>query len=149
MKMKSDEKQKTTIRINPEVWELARTKAKCSGSRLIEELLIDYIGNDSNIIEYEEKIKESEEIIRREKTNIKQYKKAISLLEEEMIENGKDIKLLGECNERIKQYHKGHGFISVQFLLRLSKIKNMPMDKLNDICLHNEFEIKSVKEPKK
>ena len=148
MKMKNDEKQKTTIRINPEVWELARTKAKCSGSRLIEELLIDYIGNDSNIIEYEEKIAESEEIIRREKTNIKQYKKAIKLLEEEMIENGKDVKLLGECSERIKQYHKGHGFISVQFLLRLSKIKNMPMEKLNEICLFNNFEIKSIKEPK-
>ena len=75
--MDYNEKQKTTIRINPEVWELSRAKAKCSGSRLIEELLIDYIGNDSNIIEYEEKIEESEEIIRQEKTKIKQYKKAI------------------------------------------------------------------------
>lgn len=144
--MKYDEKQKTTIRINPEVWELARAKAKCSGSRLIEELLIDYIGNDSNIIGYEEKIRESEEIIRQEKTKIKQYKKAIELLEEEMIENGKDVKLLGECSERIKQYHSRHKFVSVQFLLRLSKIKNIPMEQLNNICHYNDFEIKNVKD---
>lgn len=149
MKMNNEEKQKTTIRINPEVWELARAKAKCSGSKLIEELLIDYIGNDSNIIVYEDKIAESEEIIRQEKTKIKQYKKAISLLEKEMMKNGEDIKLLGECSERIKQYHSRYKFVSVQFLLRLSKIKNMPMDKLTDICHYNEFEIKSIKEPKK
>ena len=118
--MNNEEKQKTTIRINPEVWELARSKAKCSGSKLIEELLIDYIGNDSNIIVYEDKIAESEEIIRQEKTKIKQYKKAISLLEEEMMKNGEDIKLLGECSERIKQYHSRYKYVSVQFLLRLS-----------------------------
>lgn len=144
--MDYNEKQKTTIRINPEVWELARAKAKCSGSRLIEELLIDYIGNDSNIIEYEEKIEESEEIIRQEKTKIKQYKKAIELLEEEMIKNGENIKLLGECSERIKQYNSRYKFVSVQFLLRLSKIKNVPIDKLNEICHYNHFEIKSVKD---
>lgn len=149
IKMNYEEKQKTTIRLNPEVWELARTKAKCSGSRLIEELLIDYIGNDGNIIEYEEKIRQSEEIIRQEKTKIKQYKKAISLLEEEMERNGEDVKLLGECTERIKQYHSRYKFVSVQFLLRLSKIKNVPMDKLNQICLFHEFEMKSIKEPKK
>lgn len=147
--MNYEEKQKTTIRLNPEVWELARMKAKCSGSRLIEELLIDYIGNDSNIIGYEEKIKESEEIIKKEKTKIKQYKKAIALLEEEMIKNGENIKLLGECSERIKQYHSNYKFVSIQFLLRLSKIKNMPIDKLEDICHYNEFEIKNIKEPKK
>ena len=149
MKMENDEKERTTVYINPEVWQLARLKAKCSGSRLVEELLIDYIGNDSNIIVYEEKIAESEEIIRREKTKIKQYKKAIELLEEQMMKNGEDIKLLGECSERIKQYHSRYKFVSVQFLLRLSKIKNMPMDKLTDICHYNEFEIKSIKEPKK
>lgn len=149
MKMENEDKERTTVYINPEVWQLARLKAKCSGSRLVEELLIDYIGNDSNIVVYEEKIAESEEIIRREKTKIKQYKKAIELLEEQMIKNGEDIKLLGECSERIKQYHSRYKFVSVQFLLRLSKIKNMPMDKLTDICHYNEFEIKSVKEPKK
>jgi len=147
--MANNEKERTTVYINPEVWELARMKAKCSGSRLIEELLIDYIGNDSNIIEYEEKIAESEEIIRREKTNIKQYKKAIELLEEEMMKNGDNIKLLGECTERIKQYHSSHKFVSMDFLLRLSKIKNMPIDKLNDICLYNKFEVKNIKESKK
>ena len=146
--MEKDEKQKTTIHINPEVWQLARLKAKCSGSRLIEELLIDYIGNDSNIITYEEKIKESEEIIRQEKTKIKQYKKAIELLEEEMQDNGNNIQLLSECSERIKQYHSGHKFVSVQFLLRLSKIKNVPIEKLNEICHYNEFEIKSIKKSK-
>ena len=149
VKMAKDEKERTTIYINPEVWELARMKAKCSGSRLVEELLIDFIGNDANIIEYEEKIAESEEIIKKEKTKIKQYKKAIELLEEEMIKNGENIQLLGECNERIKQYHSSHKFVSVQFLLRLSKIKNVPMDKLNEICLFNNFEIKSIKESKK
>lgn len=146
--MEKDEKQKTTIHINPEVWQLARLKAKCSGSRLIEELLIDYIGNDSNIIAYEEKIEESEEIIRQEKTKIKQYKKAIELLEEEMQENGNNIQLLSECSERIKQYHSGHKFVSVQFLLRLSKIKNVPIEKLNEICHYNEFEIRSIKKSK-
>ena len=125
MKMKNNERERTTIYINPEVWQLARLKANCSGSSLIEELLINYIGNDSNIIGYEQKIKESKEIIRREKSNIKQYEKAIELLEEEMIENGKNIKLLGECAERIKQYHSSNKFVSVQFLLRLSKIKNV------------------------
>ena len=110
---------------------------------------IDYIGNDGNIIEYEEKIRQSEEIIRQEKTKIKQYKKAISLLEEEMERNGEDVKLLGECTERIKQYHSRYKFVSVQFLLRLSKIKNVPMDKLNQICLFHEFEMRSIKEPKK
>ena len=149
VKMENDERQKTTIRVNPEVWELARTKANCSGSRLVEELLIDFIGNDGNIIDYEAKIKESEEIIRKEKTKIKQYKKQIEVLKAEMVKNGEDIKLLGECSERIKRYYSGHKFVSVQFLMRLSKIKNMPMDKLNEICLFNGFEIKSVKEPKK
>lgn len=149
IKMADDEKERTTVYINPEIWQLARLKAKCSGSRLIEELLIDYIGNDSNIIVYEEKIAESEEIIRREKTKIKQYKKEISILEDQMIENGENIKLLGECNERIKRYHSRHKFVSIQFLMRLSKIKNMPLDKLQDICHYNEFEIKSIKEAKK
>ncbi len=147
--MANDERERTTIYISPEVWELARMKAKCSGSRLVEELLIDFIGNDGNIIDYETKIKESEEIIRKEKTKIKQYKKQIEVLEADMIKNGEDIKLLGECNERIKQYHSSHKFVSVQFLLKLSKIKNMPMEKLNEICYYNEFEIKNVKEPRK
>lgn len=146
--MANDEKERTTVYLNSEVWELARMKAKCSGSRLIEELLIDYIGNDANIIGYEEKIAESEEIIRREKTNIKQYKKAIELLEKEMIKNGENVKLLGECTERIKRYHSSHKFVSIDFLLRLSKIKNMPMEKLNEICIYNNFEIKSIKESK-
>lgn len=148
IKMVNDEKERTTVYINPEIWQLARMKAKCSGSRLIEELLIDFIGNDGNIIGYEEKIKESEEIIRKEKAKIKQYKKTIQLLEEEMMKNGENIKLLGECTERIKQYHSRYKFVSVQFLLRLSKIKNMPMEKLQEICHYNEFEIRSVKEPK-
>ena len=146
--MAKNEKERTTVYINPEIWELARLKAKCSGSRLIEELLINYIGNDSNIIEYEDKIEESEEIIRKEKAKIKQYKKAIELLEEEMKENGDNIKLLGECSERIKQYHSSHKFISVQFLLRLSKIKNVPIEKLNEICHYNNFKIRSVKDSK-
>ena len=147
--MTKEEKERTTIYINPEVWELARIKAKCSGSRLVEELLIDFIGNDSNIIEYEDKIAESEEIIRKEKTKIKQYKKAIQLLEEEMMENADNIKLIGECSERIKQYHSGHKFVSVQFLLRLSKLKNMPIEKLNEICHYNGFEIRNIKEAEK
>ena len=142
--MNNEDKKRTTLYINPEVWQLARIKSNCSGSQLIERLLIDYIGNDGNIIDYEEKIVKSEEIIREEKTKIKQYKKAIEELEKEMIKNGENIKLLGECEERIKQYYRSNKFISVQFLLRLSKIKNMPMDKLNDICHYNNFEIKNI-----
>ena len=144
--MANDEKERTTVYINPEVWELARMKARCSGSRLVEELLINYIGNDANIIGYEEKIEESEEIIRKEKANIKQYKKAIQLLEKEMEENAKNVKIYGECAERIKRYHSSHKFVSVQFLLRLSKIKMMPMDKLQEICQYNNFEVKSIKD---
>ena len=149
IKMSNDEKERTTVYINPEIWQLARLKAKCSGSRLIEELLIDYIGNDSNIIAYEEKIAESKEIIKREKTKIKQYEKAISLLEDEMEKNAVNVKLIGECTERIKRYNSGHKFVSLDFLMRLSKIKNMPMDKLQEICLYYGFEIKSVKDAKK
>ena len=146
--MANEEKKRTTVHINPEVWELARIKAKCSGSKLVEELLIDYIGNDGNILEYEDKIKESEEIIKKEKTKIKQYKKAIQLLEEEMIANGKDEKILGECLERIRQYNSRYKFVSVQFLFKLSKIKNVPVDVLNDICQNHNFKIKDVKENK-
>ena len=146
--MVKGEKQKTTIHINQEVWELARMKAKCSGSRLVEELLIGFIGNDGNIIEYEEKIEESEEIIRKEKAKIKQYKKAIEVIEEEMIENGKNEKLLGECLERIRQYESRHKFVSVQFLLRLSKVKNVPFNVLNDICINHGMKIRKIDDAK-
>lgn len=146
--MKNDEKQRTTLYLNNEVWNLARLKAQCSGSRLVEELLINYIGNDGNILEYEEKIRQSEEIIAREKANIKQYKKAIELLEQEMIENGKNEKLLGECLERITQYNSRYKFVSIQFLFRLSKVKKVPLDVLNNICLNHGFTIRNVDDEK-
>lgn len=146
--MSSDGRQRTTVRIDSEVWNLARMKANCSGSKLVEELLINFIGNDGNIIEYEEKIKESEEIIKKEKAKIKQYKKAIELLEEEMIENGKNEKVLGECLERIKQYNSRYKFVSVQFLFRLSKIKKVPFEVLNNICLNHGFTLRSVDDEK-
>lgn len=146
--MSNNEKQRTTLYLNDEVWKLARMKAKCSGSRLVEELLINYIGNDGNILDYEEKIRQSEEIIKKEKVKIKQYEKAIELLKEEMIENGKNEKILGECLERIKQYNKRHNFVSVEFLFRLSKVKKVSFDVLNNICLNHNFTIRNVDDKK-
>lgn len=146
--MKNERKKRTTIHIDNEIWNLARMKAKCSGSQLVEELLANYIGNDSNILEYEELIAQSEEIIRKEKANIKAYKKAISELENEMKANSTNIKLIGECRERIKQYHSRYKFVSVDFIVRLSKIKNIPVQVLNDIALNEGFTIKNVNDAK-
>lgn len=98
------------------------TKHK-SLSNVIENFLIDYIGNDYFIEDYVREIRKSSEIIQKEEAKIQQYNKAISDLNKEMVENGKNEIIIGECLERIKRFDKKEGVITLKFLKNLSIIK--------------------------
>ena len=137
-------KKRSTLHIEEEIWDLAKLKAETqhkSLSRIVEDFLIDYIGNDYFIEDYVREIRKSSEIIKKEENKIKQYNKAINDLTSEMAENGKNEIIIGECLERIKRYNSKEGKITLNFLKNLSRAKKVELDKLKEICKNHDLMI--------
>jgi len=135
-------KKRSTVHIDEEIWELAKLKAETkhkSLSNVIEDFLIDYIGNDYFIEDYVREIRKSNEIIQKEEGKIQQYNKAIQELTDEMIRNGKNEIIIGECLERIKRFNSQKGTITLKFLKNLSRAKKVELDKLKEICKNHDF----------
>lgn len=135
-------KKRSTLHIEEEIWELAKLKAETkhkSLSRIVEDFLIDYIGNDYFIEDYVREIKKSNEIIAKEETKINQYNKAIKELNKEMAENGKNEIIIGECLERIKRFNSKEGTITLNFLKNLSRAKKVKIEKLKEICRNHDL----------
>lgn len=135
-------KKRSTVHIEEEIWDLAKLKAETkhkSLSNVIEDFLIDYIGNDYFIEDYVRKIRESSEIIEKEENKIQQYNNAIKKLTEEMAENGKNEIIIGECLERIKRFNSKEGTITLNFLKNLSRAKKVEIDKLKEICKNHDL----------
>ena len=135
-------KKRSTLHIEEEIWELAKLKAETkhkSLSRIVEDFLIDYIGNDYFIEDYVREIRKSNEIIAKEETKINQYNKAIKELNKEMAENGKNEIIIGECLERIKRFNSKEGTITLNFLKNLSRAKKVKIDKLKEICKNHDL----------
>lgn len=135
-------KKRSTVHIEEEIWDLAKLKAETkhkSLSNVIEDFLIDYIGNDYYVEDYVRKIRESRNIINNEEGKIKQYNKAIKELKDEMKENGKNEIIIGECLERIKRFNSKEGIITLNFLKNLSRAKKVELDKLREICKNHDL----------
>jgi hypothetical protein len=135
-------KKRSTVHIEEEIWDLAKLKAETkhkSLSNVIEDFLIDYIGNDYYVEDYVRKIRESRNIINNEEGKIKQYNKAIKELKDEMKENGKNEIIIGECLERIKRFNSKEGIITLNFLKNLSRAKKVELDKLKEICKNHDL----------
>ena len=135
-------KKRSTVHIEEEIWDLAKLKAETkhkSLSNIIEDFLIDYIGNDYYVEDYVRKIRESRNIINNEEGKIKQYNKAIKELKDEMKENGKNEIIIGECLERIKRFNSKEGIITLNFLKNLSRAKKVELDKLREICKNHDL----------
>lgn len=135
-------KKRSTIHIDGEIWELAKLKAETkhkSLSNVIEDFLIDYIGNDYFIEDYVKEIRKSNEIIQKEEMKIQQYNKAIRDLNKEMERNGKDELIIGECLERIKRFYSKEGIITLKFLKNLSRAKKVELNKLKEICKNHDL----------
>lgn len=135
-------KKRSTVHIEEEIWELAKLKAETkhkSLSNVIEDFLIDYIGNDYFIEDYVREIRKSSEIIQKEEAKIQQYNKAIKDLNDEMARNGKNEIIIGECLERIKRFQLKEGTITLKFLKNLSRAKKIELSKLKEICKNHDF----------
>ena len=135
-------KKRSTVHIDEEIWELAKLKAETkhkSLSNVIEDFLIDYVGNDYIIDDYVREIRKSNEIIQKEEGKIQQYNKAIQELTDEMVRNGKNEIIIGECLERIKRFNSQEGTITLKFLKNLSRAKKVELDKLKEICKNHDF----------
>ena len=134
-------RDKTTIYISKRLMEQAKLKSGLSGSKTVEMLLEEYVSLEGDIEELERKQRESEEIIKKEETRIKQLDKQINDLMEEMKANGQNAIKINECLERIDYYYSKNGYITLSFLKRLSKAKRVEFSKLNDLTLQREYEI--------
>lgn len=135
-------KKRSTVHIDEQIWELAKLKAETkhkSLSNIIEDFLIDYIGNDYFIEDYVREIRKSSQIIQNEENKIQQYNKAIREITDEMEQNGKNELIIGECLERIKRFNSKEGTITLKFLKNLSRAKKVKLDKLKEICKNHDF----------
>ena len=135
-------KKRSTVHIEEEIWDLAKLKAETkhkSLSNVIEDFLIDYIGNNYFIEDYIKEIRKSNEIIEKEQTKIQQYNKAIQQLNDEMKRDGKNEIVIGECLERIKRFNSKEGTITLNFLKNLSRAKKVELAKLKKICKNHDF----------
>ena len=140
-------KQRSTIHIDGEVWQLAKLKAESkhmSLSSVIENFLIDYVGYDYCIEEYREKIEECRQKIVNAENNIEAYNKAIKEINDEMEANGKNEVIIGECLERIRRRYSYDKIISMVFLKTLSKSQKVPIDVLKRVCKIHDIPISGV-----
>ena len=137
-------KKRSTVHIDEQIWDLAKLKAETQHktlSKVIENFLFDYVGNDYFIEDYVKEIRKSSQIIQQEENKIQQYNKAINKLTEEMAENGKNEIIIGECLERIKRFNSKEGIITINFLKNLSRAKKVELDRLREICKNHDLVI--------
>lgn len=73
--MENDNKQKTTIRIDKDIWYEVGLVSDGTRSRLIERLLLNYLSVKGSKQELELKIKECDEIISEQKSRKKNINK--------------------------------------------------------------------------
>ena len=112
-------KKRSTVYTDEEIWELAKIKAETKHktlSSVIEDFLIDYIGNDYFIEDYVREIRKSNDIIQKEESKIEKYNKAIKELNKEMARNGKDEIIIGECLERINIKHSKNSKVFIFYI---------------------------------
>ena len=140
LKLKNDERKCTTIRVNPDVWEIAGMKAQCSRSELVERLLMNYIAIEGSKQDYEQKIKECEEIIQHEKVKIIEYKQAIKDIKKEEKANAENLNVINECYKRIDRYMQTHKTIPFAFLKTLNNTHKVSLTVLNKYCLDKEYD---------
>lgn len=138
--MRNDERIQTTIRVNPDVWEIAGMKASCSRSELVERLLINYNAIEGSKEDYEQKIKECEEIISHEKAKISEYKQAIKDIDRQEQENESNIDVINICYDKIDRYAKLHKTIPFAFLKTLNNTHKVSLRILNKYCLDKGYE---------
>ena len=139
--MEDETIKKTTIRINADVWEQAGYKSNCSRSELVERLLIEFIAIEGSRQDYEQKIKECEQIISQEKTKISEYKQAIKNIEKEEKENEENLDKINVCYDRIDRYMKTHKTLPFSFLKQLNNTKKVSLPILNKYALDKQYKI--------
>ena len=137
--MKEDNRKCTTIRINPDIWEIAGMKAQCSRNELVERLLMNYIAIEGSRQDYEQKIKESEEIIRHEKNKIIEYKQAIKEIDKEEKENEENLNVINDCYKRIDRYMETHSKIPFAFIKTLNNTHKVSLNVLNKYVLDKGY----------
>ena len=140
--MENDNKQKTTIRIDKDLWYEAGLVSDCTRSRLIERLLLNYLSVKGSRQEIELKIKECDEIITEQKIKKKEYQQMIKDIEEQEEANKNNTKILKVCEERIDRQYKSKGYIEFELLRTLNNSYRVPLDVLNKIVLDKDYQIK-------
>lgn len=142
VKMENDNKQKTTIRIDKDIWYEVGLVSDGTRSRLIERLLLNYLSVKGSKQELELKIKECDEIISEQKIKKKEYQQMIKEIEKQEEENKENTKLIKLCEERIDRQYKSQGFIEFKLLRTLNNTHKVPLDVLNQIVLDKEYKFK-------
>ena len=128
------------MRVNPDVWEIAGMKASCSRSELVERLLMNYIAIEGSKQDYEQKIKECEEIIMQERVKIKEYKQAIKDIEKEEKANEENLNVINDAYKRIDRYMQTHKTIPFAFLKTLNNTHKVSLSILNKYVLDKGYE---------
>lgn len=140
--MENDNKQKTTIRVDKDIWYEAGLVSDCTRSRLIERLLLNYLSVKGSRQELELKIKECDEIITEQKIKKKEYQQMIKDIEKQEEENRENTKLLKVCEERIDRQYKSKGFVEFELLRILNNSHRVPLDVLNKLVLDKGYQFK-------
>ena len=133
------ERNRTTLYIPTELLKQAKIKSGKSGSKIVEELLRQYVSIDGSIEELERFKKQSEDIIKKEKKKIKQYEEEIKEKEKEIRLNGENAIKINDCLESIDRKYKSDGIITLDFLKTLSKARDMPLSVLNGLVLQRKY----------
>ena len=133
------ERKRTTLYLPTKLLNEAKFKSNKSASKTVENLLIQYISMNGSIDELKQLKRESEEIIKNEKNRIKQYEEEIKEIEKQKKLNGENAIKVNDCLESIDRKYKSDKIITVQFLKRLEKSRNMPFDVLNGLVLQRGY----------
>ena len=136
------DKKKITIYVYEEILEEAIIKSGINQTKLINELLLDYISIDGSIEELQRFKDQIRENMKKEEKELKRLNQCIEEKKKEKEANANNTSLLMECLERMERYIKINGILDVKFLKRLEKAKKVPLDKLNKLALSNGWEIK-------
>lgn len=136
------EKKKITIYVYEEILEEAVIKSGMNQTKLINELLLDYISIDGSIEELERFKEQIRKNMKKEEMEIKRLNQCIEEKEKEKRLNAENTILLMECLERMDRYIKKNGILDLKFLKRLEKAKKVPLKKLNDLALSKNWNIK-------
>lgn len=136
------DKKKITIYVYEEILEEAVIKSGMNQTKLINELLLDYVSIDGSIEELERFKDQIRKNMKKEERELKRLNQCIEEKEKEKEANANNTVLLMECLERMDRYYKKNNILDLKFLKRLEKAKKVPLDKLNDLALSKGWKIK-------